>query len=54
VDEVGRALFAKLAAECVRRGYCRLQWWALDWNEPADRLEDPRLAFDHFGDSDLA
>jgi GNAT superfamily N-acetyltransferase len=32
---LGRALLAKLAAECVRRGYSRLQWWALDWNAPA-------------------
>ncbi|MGB6223759.1 MAG: GNAT family N-acetyltransferase [Pseudonocardiaceae bacterium] len=32
---LGRALLAELAAECMRRGYSRLQWWALDWNEPA-------------------
>jgi GNAT superfamily N-acetyltransferase len=32
---LGRALLAELAAERVRRGYSRLQWWALDWNEPA-------------------
>jgi GNAT superfamily N-acetyltransferase len=31
----GRALLAELAAECVRRGYARLEWWVLDWNEPA-------------------
>lgn len=31
----GRALLAELAAECVRRGYTRLQWWVLDWNRPA-------------------
>lgn len=31
----GRALLAELAAECVRHGYTRLQWWALDWNTPA-------------------
>ncbi len=29
---VGRALLAELAAECVRRGYARLEWWVLDWN----------------------
>lgn len=29
----GRALLAELAAECVRRGYTRLQWSVLDWNE---------------------
>lgn len=32
---LGRALLAELAAECVRRGYSRLQWWVLDWNEAA-------------------
>jgi GNAT superfamily N-acetyltransferase len=31
----GRALFAALAQECVRRGYRRLEWWVLDWNTPA-------------------
>lgn len=31
----GRALLAELAAECVRHGYTRLQWWVLDWNEPS-------------------
>lgn len=34
-DGHGRALLAELAAECVRHGYTRLQWWALDWNTPA-------------------
>ncbi len=32
---LGRALLAELAAICVRRGYGRLEWWVLDWNEPA-------------------
>lgn len=32
---LGKALLTALAAECVRRGYSRLQWWVLDWNEPA-------------------
>lgn len=32
---LGRKLLAELAAECVRRGYSRLQWWVLDWNESA-------------------
>lgn len=32
---LGRALLAELAAECVRRGYSRLEWSVLDWNEPA-------------------
>jgi GNAT superfamily N-acetyltransferase len=31
----GRALLASLAAICVERGYARLEWWVLDWNEPA-------------------
>lgn len=32
---LGRQLLATLAAECVTRGYSRLQWSALNWNEPA-------------------
>ena len=32
---LGKALLAALAEECVRQGYTRLQWWVLDWNEPA-------------------
>jgi GNAT superfamily N-acetyltransferase len=32
---IGRALLSELAAECVRRGYARLEWWVLDWNTPA-------------------
>lgn len=32
---LGRALLTELAAECVRRGYARLEWSALDWNAPA-------------------
>jgi GNAT superfamily N-acetyltransferase len=32
---LGKALLTALAAECVRRGYSRLQWWVLGWNEPA-------------------
>lgn len=31
----GRALLAALAAECVERGYTRLEWSVLDWNTPA-------------------
>ncbi len=31
----GRALLAALAGICVERGYQRLEWWVLDWNEPA-------------------
>ncbi len=31
----GRALLAALAGICVERGYQRLEWWVLNWNEPA-------------------
>lgn len=34
----GRALLAELARTCVERGYGRLEWWVLDWNEPAQRF----------------
>jgi GNAT superfamily N-acetyltransferase len=31
----GRALLAELAEICLDRGYARLEWCVLDWNEPA-------------------
>ncbi len=31
----GRRLLSTLAQECVTNGYGRLEWWVLDWNEPA-------------------
>ena len=31
----GTALLAALAQECLDHGYGRLEWWVLDWNEPA-------------------
>ncbi|KUN07447.1 GCN5 family acetyltransferase [Streptomyces yokosukanensis] len=31
----GRALLAELARICVERGYERLEWSVLDWNQPA-------------------
>lgn len=31
----GQALLARLAQECLDRGYGRLEWWVLDWNTPA-------------------
>jgi GNAT superfamily N-acetyltransferase len=31
----GRALLAELARICVERGYSRLEWSVLDWNEPS-------------------
>lgn len=32
---LGRALLTVLAEECVRRGYARLEWSVLDWNDLA-------------------
>jgi GNAT superfamily N-acetyltransferase len=32
---IGRALLEVLARRCVERGYGRLEWSVLDWNEPA-------------------
>jgi GNAT superfamily N-acetyltransferase len=31
----GKALLAELARICVERGYGRLEWSVLDWNEPS-------------------
>ncbi len=31
----GKALIAALAAECLDRGYSRLEWTVLDWNAPS-------------------
>ena len=31
----GKALLTHLANLCVSRGYHRLQWWVLNWNEPS-------------------
>jgi GNAT superfamily N-acetyltransferase len=31
----GKRLLATLAHVCLDRGYRRLEWWVLDWNEPA-------------------
>ena len=31
----GRALLRHLASICVERGYHRLQWWVLGWNQAA-------------------
>jgi GNAT superfamily N-acetyltransferase len=35
---LGRMLLAELGRVCVERGYPRLEWWVLDWNEPAHRF----------------
>lgn len=32
---LGKALLAALGAVCVERGYQRLEWWVLNWNEPS-------------------
>jgi GNAT superfamily N-acetyltransferase len=32
---LGRALLAALAGVCADRGYARLEWQVLDWNEPS-------------------
>ena len=32
---LGRALLAALAGVCSERGYARLEWQVLDWNEPS-------------------
>jgi GNAT superfamily N-acetyltransferase len=34
----GRALLTELASICADRGYARMEWWVLDWNEPAHRF----------------
>lgn len=35
---VGKALLRALARRCVAEGLPRLEWWVLDWNEPALRF----------------
>ncbi len=32
---LGKALLARLAAISIERDCARLEWWVLDWNEPA-------------------
>ena len=32
---IGRALLAALARIAVERGYGRVEWWVLDWNQPS-------------------
>ncbi|MGI8308179.1 GNAT family N-acetyltransferase [Saccharopolyspora sp. ASAGF58] len=32
---LGKALLQTLAQECVQRGYARLEWSVLNWNEPS-------------------
>ncbi len=35
---IGLAFFRHLAAICVARGWARMDWQVLDWNEPAIRF----------------
>jgi GNAT superfamily N-acetyltransferase len=35
---VGRALLAELASICADRGYARMEWSVLDWNDAAQRF----------------
>ncbi|HZH08850.1 MAG TPA: GNAT family N-acetyltransferase [Microvirga sp.] len=32
---IGKALLKHLARRCVAENLARLEWWVLDWNEPA-------------------
>jgi GNAT superfamily N-acetyltransferase len=32
---IGRALLRHLARRCITERLARLEWWVLDWNEPA-------------------
>lgn len=32
---LGKKLLETLAQECIEKGYTRLQWWVLNWNEPS-------------------
>jgi GNAT superfamily N-acetyltransferase len=35
---IARALLQNLARRCLAEGLARLEWWVLDWNEPALRF----------------
>ena len=35
---IGKMFLEELATLCADRGYARLEWWVLDWNEPALRF----------------
>lgn len=37
---IGRTLLSFLATTAIERGCGRLEWWVLDWNEPAIRFYD--------------
>ncbi len=38
VANLGTAFFRRLARLAVERGCGRMEWWVLDWNEPALRF----------------
>lgn len=46
---VGRAVMEHLAALALERGHIRLEWTALDWNEPALRFYE-KLGATRLGD----
>ncbi len=35
---IGKGLLVELARRACRQGYGRVEWWVLDWNEPAIRF----------------
>jgi len=37
-DGIGREVMEHIAAQALERGHVRLEWTALDWNEPALRF----------------
>ena len=47
-DGIGRAVMEHIAALALERGHVRLEWTALDWNEPALRF------YEKLGASQLA
>lgn len=42
---LGKRLLRTLAHECVERGYARLEWSVLDWNEPSIAFYKAQGAF---------
>ena len=32
---LGKAMLTSLAQIAIQRGYARVEWWVLDWNEPS-------------------
>ncbi|RRO12719.1 GNAT family N-acetyltransferase [Saccharopolyspora rhizosphaerae] len=42
---LGKELLRTLAHECVARGYARLEWSVLDWNEPSIAFYEAQGAF---------